>query len=117
LSRDPLLLLEDIENSCVKIVRFTEGLGRDAVLADEMRFDAVLHNFQVVGEAAKRLPGELRQRHTDVPWREIAGMRDFVAHEYFALDREILWDAIQHNVPELLVKVRKILQLEEEARS
>jgi uncharacterized protein with HEPN domain len=44
-------------------------------------------------------------------------MRDFVAHEYFALDREILWDAIQHNVPELLVKVRKILQLEEEARS
>ena len=112
MSRHPLLFLEDIETSCAKIVRYTDDLGRAEFLEDELRFDAVLHNFQVIGEAVKRLPEELRQRYSDVAWREIAGMRDFVAREYFALDLEIVWDAIQQDVPNLLARLREILELE-----
>lgn len=113
MSRDPVLFLRDIETACRKIVRYTEGLDRNEVIADEMRFDALLHNFQVIGEAVKNLPDAFRGRHSDVEWRKISGMRDFVAHAYFALDLEILWDAIQNDVPELLSQVQTMIGTED----
>ena len=64
-----------------------------------MRFDGILHNLQVIGEAVKNVPEDYRQRHPDIAWREIAGMRDFVAHAYFALDLDILWNALEKEVP------------------
>ena len=115
MSRDPLLLLEDIVKASSRIVRYTEDLERDAVFSDEMRFDAVLHNLPVIGEAVKGLSPSFRQRHGDIPWREIAGMRDFVAHAYFALDLDILWDAIVQEVPDLLRRVMVITQQQGEA--
>lgn len=83
--------------------------SRRAAFADVLRFDGILFNLQIIGEAVKKLPQELRLRYPDVPWREIAGLRDFVAHAYFALDLNILWDAIQRDVPALLTRVREIL--------
>lgn len=112
MSRDLLLFLQDIEQASRKVVRFTAGLDRDEVFADEMRFDALLHNLHVIGEAVKRLPDSFRERYADTPWREIAGMRDFVAHAYFALDLEILWDAIQNDVPALADQVADITRME-----
>lgn len=110
MSRDPTLLLEDIEKSCAKILRYTQGLERDTFRSDEIRFDGVLFNLHVIGEAVKGLPDELRERYGDVAWREIAGMRDVIAHSYFALDLDILWDAIRNDVPDLLTRVREILR-------
>jgi uncharacterized protein with HEPN domain len=107
-SRDPRLFLDDILTAARRIVRYTDGRERDAVFADEMRFDAVLYNLHVIGEAVKNLPEDFRRRHPDLPWREIAGMRDFIAHAYFALDLEILWDAIQNDVPALRRRVERI---------
>lgn len=113
MSRDLLLFLRDIENACRKISRFTEGRTRDEVLADEMRFDALLHNLHVIGEAVKKLPEDFRDRHADLPWREIAGMRDVVAHAYFALDLDILWDAVQKDVPILLSRAQQLIREEQ----
>ena len=110
MSRDPILCLEDIETSCTKILKHTKGLERASFSSDEIRFDGVLFNLQVIGEAVKNLPDELRERHSDIAWREIAGMRDIISHAYFALDLDILWDAIRHDVPELLKRVREILR-------
>lgn len=117
MSRDPLLFLGDIETACRKIVRYTEGLDRNEVFADEMRFDAILHNFQVIGEAVKNLPETFRARHSDVEWRKISGMRDFVAHAYFALDLEILWDSVKNDVPDLLTRVRAMSEAEKARES
>jgi uncharacterized protein with HEPN domain len=114
-SRDPLLFLQDIETACAKLARYTEGLSRDEVFANEMRFDAILHNAHVLGEAVKNLPESFRLAHPAIAWRKIAGMRDFVAHAYFALDLEILWSAISEDVPNLRTQVRKILQAHTEA--
>jgi uncharacterized protein with HEPN domain len=69
-------------------------------------------NLHIIGEAVKKLPGDLRERYPDVAWREIAGLRDVIAHAYFALDSDILWDAVERDVPALLVAVRKIIQKE-----
>ena len=115
MSRDLLLFLRDVETACRKIARYTEGRDRDEVFADEMRFDALLHNLHVIGEAVKKLPEDFRDRHADLPWREIAGMRDVVAHAYFALDLDILWDAVQNDVPTLLLRVQQMIREEESA--
>ena len=112
MSRSALLLLEDIEKSCERIVRYTAGLTRDQVFVDEMRFDGVLFNLHVIGEAVKKLPTELRKKYSDIAWREIAGLRDFIAHAYFALDLDILWDAIQQDIPALLSRVREMRERE-----
>ena len=109
MSRDALLFLKDIEESCSKIVRYAEGLTRDQVFTDELRFDGILFNLHVVGEAVKRLPPDLQNRYPDVAWREIAGLRDFVAHAYFALDLDILWDVIRRDVPALQARIREII--------
>jgi uncharacterized protein with HEPN domain len=111
-SRDPLLFLEDIEKSCEKVVRYTEGRSKDQVFDDEIRAEAVLLNLHIIGEAVKKLPADLRERYPDVAWREIAGLRDFIAHTYFALDSDILWDAVERDVPALLVAARKIIRTE-----
>ena len=112
MSRDPLLFLEDIEKSCEKVVRYTEGRSKDQVFEDDIRAEAVLLNLHVIGEAVKKLPGDLRERYPDVAWREIAGLRDVIAHTYFALDSDILWDAVERDVPALLDAVRKIIRTE-----
>lgn len=80
MSRDPLLFLEDIEKSCEKVFRYTEGRSKDQVFEDDIRADAVLLNLHIIGEAVKKLPGDLRERHPAVAWREIAGLRDVIAH-------------------------------------
>jgi uncharacterized protein with HEPN domain len=108
-SRDPILFLEDIESACSDIRDFTDGLSKDDVFGDKMRFDAVLMNLYVIGEAAKKIPQQTREAYGDVDWRRIAGMRDFIAHQYFALDLDIIWDAIENDIPELHKEVQKIL--------
>jgi len=113
-SRDPLLFLEDIEKACDKVVRYTEGRSKDDVFRDDVRLDAVLLNLYVVGEAVKKLPVDLRSRHPEVAWREIAGLRDFISHAYFALDLDIIWDAIKNDVPALLDAVTRIIEMEKQ---
>lgn len=111
-SRDPMLFVRDIEASCAKIVGYTAGLSREEVFAETMRIDAILMNLHTIGEAVKRLPDEFKLIYFDVPWRRISGMRDFIAHVYFALDLDIVWDTISSDIPELLQRVREIISIE-----
>jgi uncharacterized protein with HEPN domain len=109
-SRDFRLFLDDIRNSCLKIVHYAADLDRDVVFADSMRFEAILFNLHVIGEAVKQLPEDLKSQHRKIPWREIAGLRDFVAHAYFALDLDILWNVIQQSIPTLLDRVDALIE-------
>jgi uncharacterized protein with HEPN domain len=115
MSRDPIDFLQDIEESCIRITDYTAGLSRDEVFTDKMRFDGILHNFHIIGEAVKKLPNNLREKHADIPWGEIAGMRDLIAHAYFALDLEILWQGIRADVPVLLKRVQEMIAMVEES--
>jgi uncharacterized protein with HEPN domain len=83
------------------ISRYTSGLSIDDFRADEITSDAVVRNLEIIGEAAKKLPPELRQGIPNVEWQRIAGLRDILIHEYFGIDTEIVWDVVTTKMPTL----------------
>jgi uncharacterized protein with HEPN domain len=91
-----------------KVVRYTNERRMEAFVADEMAYDATLRNLEILGEAAKNIPGEIRQLHPEVDWRGVAGLRDILAHAYFALDNETLWKIVRTDIPRLLGMLREI---------
>ncbi len=109
MSRDWKLYLEDIVVSCEKILRYTEGLSAEQLMQDDKTYDAVVRNLEILGEAAKHIPSEARDLLDDIDWRKAAGMRDMLAHDYFGIDNDILWDVVQNKVPELLEAVESFL--------
>ena len=109
MSRDWKLYLEDIIVSCEKILRYTEGLSAEQLMQDDKTYDAVVRNLEILGEAAKHIPNEARDLLDDIDWRKAAGMRDMLAHDYFGIDNDILWDVVQNKVPELLEAVESFL--------
>lgn len=104
--RDPLVLLEDITLAIQKISRYTSQMDHDAFLKDELVIDGVARNLEIIGEAARQLPEEFKGIHTQIPWTQIAGLRNRIVHDYFGLDLEIIWEIIQHDLPELEKQVR-----------
>lgn len=107
--RDSRVYLEDILESTRKITSYTANLSKAAFLEDEKTFDAVVRNLEVIGEAVKKLPEDLRTQHPSLEWKKMAGLRDILIHEYFGLDSEIVWDIVKNKVPTLNQAVRAML--------
>jgi uncharacterized protein with HEPN domain len=103
-SRSWLLYLDDLIASAEKIGRLIAGRTFDAFRTDEAVFDAVLFNLQVIGEAAKKLPDEVRATMPEAGGSGPARMRDLIAHHYFAVDAEIIWEVATTHVPRLLTE-------------
>lgn len=109
MSRRESLYLGDIQESCEKILRFTKGMTYKDFVNDDLHFDAVLRNLEIIGEAVKNISDETRQKYPNVKWRKIAGFRDIVAHEYFGINDETVWDIVENEVPALLGMVKTML--------
>ena len=108
MSRDANLFVEDMIAACEKIQRYVARRQRGEFESDDQAFDAVLKNLEVIGEAAKRLPTEMKDAHPEISWRDIAGLRDIIVHEYFGLDLDIVWDVVENRVPTLLMQLRSL---------
>ena len=106
--RDPDLLVQDMLDAVRKVQLFTDGLDQASFLKDEKTIDAVVRNLEVLGEAARQLPGNFTSRSSDIPWNQIAGFRNRIVHDYFGLDLEIIWQIIQHDLPPLKAQLEKL---------
>jgi uncharacterized protein with HEPN domain len=106
--RDYRLYLDDILSSIDKIRQYTAGTTFEDFRNDEKCMDAVIRNLEVIGEAVKNLPQEVRDKHPEPEWKKMAGIRDILAHEYFGVDAEIIWDILQNKLPVLKSQIDKI---------
>ena len=93
-----------------RVLSYNEGLDQDNFLADRRTYDATLRNIELIGEAASLVPEYAREGHPDIPWRRIVGTRNRVAHGYLGIDNDVVWDIIQTDVPDLLPRLREMLE-------
>jgi len=112
MSRSLRLYLDDILKSITKIQRYTTQMSQDQLVADERTFDAVVHNLQIIGEATKSIPEDIRNRYTSIDWQKIIGLRNIIVHTYFSVDDEIIWDIIQTKLAPLKSSIETILERE-----
>ena len=108
--RKAKLYLKNMLDSMRKIEEYTRGLSFEKFLARKMVIDAVVRNLEIIGEAAKNVPATVKSRHGNIPWKEMAGMRDKVIHFYFGVDREAVWLAAKERIPELKPHIQQVLQ-------
>ena len=108
--RHTYLLLLDVQSSLVKILEYTSGIGFEIYESDSKTKDAVERNFQIVGEAVSRIPDDFKKLHVHIEWRIIKDFRNYIIHEYFGIDNQIVWNIIQNRLPDLLAQISALLR-------
>jgi uncharacterized protein with HEPN domain len=108
LERDVRDYLDDILQSIADIREFIAAMSYDQFAADRKTNYAVVRSLEIIGEATKKIPHEIRLFHPDLPWSEIAAMRDKLIHEYFGVDLEIVWETAQNDLNPLENAIRKV---------
>ena len=110
--RESGLLLEDILDSITKIKAYTAGYFFEDFINDTKTTDAVIRNFEIIGEAANRLPDELKDKHAHVNWFRIRGFRNRIVHDYMGVDYTIVWQIIENDLDSLYDEISKIRETE-----
>jgi uncharacterized protein with HEPN domain len=100
--RDKILLLEDMLESAIKIKKYTSGQDYESFLNDEKTVDAVIRNFEIIGEAANRTDPDFRDQYPEMEWNRIRGFRNRIVHNYFGIDYEIVWTIIEEDLNNLI---------------
>ena len=108
--RDSKLLISDILDSAHKILAYTDGLTFEAFTKDSKTVDAVIRNFEIIGEAANRLPEDFKELFPEIDWHRIRGFRNRIVHDYFGIDYSIVWVIKETFLPHLIAQILPITE-------
>ncbi|HHT9121038.1 MAG TPA: HepT-like ribonuclease domain-containing protein [Candidatus Hypogeohydataceae bacterium YC41] len=108
--RDPKLYLKDILEAIEAIESFVGGVDFETFKNDDMRASAIIRKFEIIGEAAKNVPESIKQKHSSIPWGDMAGLRNRLIHFYFGIKYELVWNTIKEDIPRIKPLVSKILK-------
>lgn len=109
--KEDRVYLEHILEAIQRVAAYSRG-GWEAFSANQMAQDAVIRNFEIIGEAAKRLGEATKAKHPEIPWRDIAGFRDVLIHDYMGVKLRLVWNVIEQNLPDLRCAVEDLLACE-----
>ncbi len=104
------LYLKDLMDSMDQVMTYVDGMTFNEFEKDKMRIDAVLRNIQIIGEAARNISEEIKEKYPDIPWRRMIGLRNIVVHAYFGVDLEMIWRISTVNIPETQPQLEMIVE-------
>ncbi|MFW6348304.1 MAG: DUF86 domain-containing protein [Cyclonatronaceae bacterium] len=110
--RNYLFYLEDMYDSMLRIQEYIEHLSLDEFSESSLVIDAVVRNLEIIGEASKHVPVSVKQKYPQLPWKQMYGLRNFIVHEYFGIDIEIIWKIISDELPQNAKDLEALIQTE-----
>ena len=111
--REYILYLEDMLHSMERIEEYIDGLDFRQFKLSYMVVDAVVRNFEIIGEASKKVPSDIQANYPEIPWRKMYGLRNLITHEYFGIDYEMIWEIAKANLPQNRDDLRKVIEREQ----
>ena len=102
--------IQDILESVRSIMEYVQGMDYDTFQNDPKTFDAVVRRLMIIGEAATHIPDDVSEKYPNIEWRQMAGMRNILVHEYFGVSEKIVWDTIQVDLPSIISPLEKLLE-------
>lgn len=113
MTKNPLIYLEHIDACIQKIKDYTKGMDEASFLKDSLKQDAVIRNFEIIGEAAKQVDDDFRSKYPNIEWKKLAGMRDKLIHGYIGVDLWLVWAVVEHSLPDLHEQITEIIKKEQ----
>jgi uncharacterized protein with HEPN domain len=112
IKREFILYLEDMLQSMERIDEYLTGLDFRHFKMNYMVVDAIIRNFEIIGEASKNIPDQIREKYPQIPWKKMYGLRNLIAHEYFGIDYEMIWEIAKNNLPQNRIDLEEIIRKE-----
>ena len=112
IKREFIFYLEDMIQSMERIEEYLSDLDFKKFKMTYMVVDAIIRNFEIIGEASKNIPTEIQNKYPEIPWKKMYGLRNLIAHEYFGIDYEMIWEIAKNNLPQNLIDLKLIIETE-----
>ncbi|MBS1638431.1 MAG: DUF86 domain-containing protein [Bacteroidetes bacterium] len=112
MSKEPIEFLKHIADECIYLLSVSQGQSKDDFLNDETLKRAVVRSLEIIGEATKKIPADFKVKWNTIQWKNMAGMRDRLIHDYIGVNYSIVWDVLINKIPELNIQIQKVLNPE-----